>query len=866
MPLINLQTDLKSLKFGGDRPGGGDSKEPFIRVPIPPQNQSTTGVLPSSIGTGTFGLGAGPLLETISSLTTGGLGDLTGIGSNDIIIRGGSSSITRSALDSIRITRFLSTTRGILFLAKQNQLSQSGVRTQGSGKLNDLSYTGISTLGQTVGNAFGLHLLKQGKNNPETTGFFGQIADAFTGPLVGSRDDAKPDRYLDNADPLRNNNLTTDNNRLVALKNAIDTNSSTTVNGIILNKSDTTLLSYRGGPSTFGISGETNIKFADANQRTGKNNPFLLETGFYNGVQNSPGTLFDLSNVAQGVSSFVQGGLSNLSNQDGFKGFIGRTLGQLIDFERGDQFTILADTQISAFRNNIEDVLSVNPLGPQSNFSVFKRPSTTLNFNNYVRLSNLYGNIVSTPREFGQNQNAINNDGSRGATFDFNVYDSQGIGNISKTNPELQNKNGGKTWTQKEIIEGGDNNPVGIFGSDDVRGAIKEDFRNVIVRQRGVDRNKKVISLSPDYRTRNYEKRANAGNPGALPDTPQNTGVYNYAIPAQELKALNRINALEPYTTLGREIPTNDLLTLRFAILNSKRRRISNEDDAPFSAKKTYVQFPAYIDNFADSYTSDFSSVQYAGRAESFYNYQGFERQIQLSFTVAAESKAELVPMYRKLNYLASSLAPAYSQKGFMKGNIVELTYGWYLRDVPGILTSFNMSVPQESPYEINVGSSELQAEFGYIDDNTVGELPLIIKVDLSFTPIHSFLPQIASNGVGEYTNNPNSKFMSLTDGQYSLYGINYATPQKYRSTTFGNFDTSTIFDGADLASRIGTPINSTPLPKVDPTPYNAILSSGQANFSSYINTNDPNFQPLPNDPTSLTGGNQQISLGGGGY
>ena len=41
------------------------------------------------------------------------------------------------------------------------------------------------------------------------------------------------------------------------------------------------------------------------------------------------------------------------------------------------------------------------------------------------------------------------------------------------------------------------------------------------------------------------------------------------------------------------------------------------------------------------------------GRAESFYKYKGFDRNISLSWTVAAQSKGELIPMYQKLNYLA---------------------------------------------------------------------------------------------------------------------------------------------------------------------------------------------------------------------
>lgn len=34
MPLINFRTDLTSLRFGGDRPGGGDSGQPYMQFPI----------------------------------------------------------------------------------------------------------------------------------------------------------------------------------------------------------------------------------------------------------------------------------------------------------------------------------------------------------------------------------------------------------------------------------------------------------------------------------------------------------------------------------------------------------------------------------------------------------------------------------------------------------------------------------------------------------------------------------------------------------------------------------------------------------------------------------------------------------------
>ena len=61
------------------------------------------------------------------------------------------------------------------------------------------------------------------------------------------------------------------------------------------------------------------------------------------------------------------------------------------------------------------------------------------------------------------------------------------------------------------------------------------------------------------------------------------------------------------------------------------------------------------------------------GRGEKFYKYQSFKRDISLSFTIVAQSEQELYGMYKKLNYLASSLAPKYTTAGFMYLNKLDL-------------------------------------------------------------------------------------------------------------------------------------------------------------------------------------------------
>jgi len=86
MGLINLKTDLKSLKYGNDRPGNGSSNQPYIVTPIP------------------------------DGLTANG---------PDFLLRQG--ALQASLTDVSRLTKFFTDTtsvRGLLFTAKQELLER----------------------------------------------------------------------------------------------------------------------------------------------------------------------------------------------------------------------------------------------------------------------------------------------------------------------------------------------------------------------------------------------------------------------------------------------------------------------------------------------------------------------------------------------------------------------------------------------------------------------------------------------------------------------------------------------------------------------------------------------------------------------
>lgn len=257
----------------------------------------------------------------------------------------------------------------------------------------------------------------------------------------------------------------------------------------------------------------------------------------------------------------------------------------------------------------------------------------------------------------------------------------------------------------------------------------------------------------------------------------QKGNIINYTlgkldpITNEPMGAVDEINAQPIYQSknVREDVAKNDLVKFRIAAIDSE-----NPDN------KQFIHFRAFIDSFNDAYNAEWTPQKYMGRGEALYNYTGFDRSINMSFTAAAQSRPEIMEMYRKLNFLVSNLAPDYTSAGYMTGPLVQLTLGGWCYELPGFIKAINLEIPQESPWEIAIPSSEeLRDKDNTIySDNSVKEMPHICKVTgFTFTPIHNFRPskqQLIFGGSNDkynpVTRYGNERYLALNNGLNNNY------------------------------------------------------------------------------------------------
>jgi hypothetical protein len=688
--------DQKSLKYGNDQRGGGSSNQPYIVTPIPD-----------------------------------GFGDTA----PDFLLRNGYLNPLSSTQDVSRLTKLFLDTKspnGLLFITKQQLLERQNVEIPGG--FNRI-YNPLGTLAQAGVVSTGYHLNKQGFN-PFARGYFNGGDSGY---------------YLNNIPRSTNEE---GSQRLISLYEIKQAKTKDLVSGTFdstfynISSNPNLLISYDGGPGSFLGVGKTNIRIQNPTrtvvpkEKATKsykslyidNEDYLIPSGPFTINWNYKPTK-DPYLVGFGASGKFY--LRKLSD---------------LDFSYRNVSDLYTDDVLNLLNRNTSTVIPIGKLANTFNKNTGKLKSEP----GYLVPKGVEGNITYQTFLTGLSNEFEIAAGVR--NLDYENKAKTTVGNLfnssSLRRPSYHNH---KSFGAVIIPN------LTSFQTASIAAGLTPDSSNDILKnlKQTLPARQTFGSGSTTIKKAGTTTLGNL-NPQYNPYKNSDGSTVNVPPPYPNIKDFNREDTYGTMPTVYRSSRTrinndtiktdgiNDTYVLQKTNNDSKITEYRQKDLVKFyfeinnnnaltDTQNMFLFFRAYINDLGDSYKPDWSPYKYVGRAENFYKYAGFSRDISLSFTIYAHSREEMLPIYEKLNYLVGTTAPDYSNAGYMRGNFVNLTVGDYLNDVPGIITSINLKPSFEAGWDLN---RDVEGNIISSGNFLVGQLPRMIDIDLGFTPIHSFVPK----------------------------------------------------------------------------------------------------------------------------
>jgi hypothetical protein len=172
------------------------------------------------------------------------------------------------------------------------------------------------------------------------------------------------------------------------------------------------------------------------------------------------------------------------------------------------------------------------------------------------------------------------------------------------------------------------------------------------------------------------------------------------------------------------------ILTIVFRAINPFGSPSKIDPNTGLPGNQERWVFSAYMNGFRDSFAGTWNDVNYNGRAESFYIYNKFKRNVSFNLQIPCFNKTQLFEKHRALGQLASTTAGSYNN-GLLGGVILKVNVGNYLVGEYATLNSLDYSIPNDAAWDIA--------------DDALLSMNLDVSFDLTIIPKE--LPQYQQTG-----------------------------------------------------------------------------------------------------------------------
>lgn len=212
-----------------------------------------------------------------------------------------------------------------------------------------------------------------------------------------------------------------------------------------------------------------------------------------------------------------------------------------------------------------------------------------------------------------------------------------------------------------------------------------------------------------------------------------------------------------------------------------------------------YIPFRATVKGINDTFQAEWGEIKYVGRTDKLFNYTGFSRNIAFSFDIVINSIKELLPTWRRINYLCSMVKPSKYTSGNVKNlenqsfqftsrfpvpPLVTFTIGDMYKEQPLILQNVGLTIPDDALWETLPENSNV--DWHYFNEQIkwkgskgkFAQFPRECSISIAGPLIEKEIPHMGYNvfgDVGEIRGNKFSdKMIGLSSGESKYYSLKY--------------------------------------------------------------------------------------------
>ena len=182
-----------------------------------------------------------------------------------------------------------------------------------------------------------------------------------------------------------------------------------------------------------------------------------------------------------------------------------------------------------------------------------------------------------------------------------------------------------------------------------------------------------------------------------------------------------------------------------------------------------YIPFRATLTGLNENYNADWSAIEYIGRADKLQSYKGFSRSISFKFNTVANTIKELLPMWKRINYLVGLTKPANYTKGtqtttnvysrFIIPPLIKFTIGDMYKNQPGVIKTVGLNIPENCVWETLGEEYSEKNNWSYLtgviqwndSQGKYAQFPRECELNLSIDILEKERPVVGGNNFGDF-------------------------------------------------------------------------------------------------------------------